>query len=108
MQIMSPQDVRTRLHSLSLHAAPEYHQRELSTSTEVGELPVDWAVALEDERMVAETLASYPKQITREDLFVRVCFLLGSCRSDAWRRVRPEALIPAASLLIHPAGSKAA
>lgn len=108
MQIMSEHDVRVGLRVLSQKLSPEYHQRELFPSREVADLPADWAAAIEDERMIAEALESYPKQITREDLFVRVSMLLGSCKSDAWRRVRPEAVIPAASRLIHPAGSKAA
>ena len=108
MQIMEPADIRIGLHSIILHYAPEYFPQEVQPGQPTADLPMDWADAIEDERSLAESIAVYPHQLTREDLLARLTQQLALCRSGAWKRVRPEMIVRSVSRLIHPAGEQSA
>lgn len=101
MQIMEPADIEDGLHSVCVRTAPEYFSRELRPNEPLSEVPEDWAEAVEDERSLAENIALYPKQITREDLIRRLAAHLSLCKSRAWRSCRPEEIAANVARVLH-------
>ena len=101
MQIMEPADVETGLHAVGIRTAPEYFQRELRPNEPAIDVPEDWADAIEDERSLAESIALYPKQLTREDLINRLTAHLSLCKSKGWRSCHPEEIAANVSRLLH-------
>jgi hypothetical protein len=102
---MEDADIESGVHAVGVRTSPEYFQRELRPNEALGDVPEDWADALEDEQSLVESIELYPRQLTRQDLTARLTAHLSLCKSRCWRSCRPEELVANVSRVLHPAGA---